>query len=48
MEELTLEQCMVDTNVLVYATVDAAPRCDEARVWMTHLQQQNVQLCVTP
>jgi len=36
-----------DTNVLVYATVDAAPLCDEARIWMTTLQQENVEHCVT-
>jgi predicted nucleic acid-binding protein len=42
------ERCVVDTNVLVYATVDAAPLCDEARTWMANLQRQNVTLCVTP
>jgi len=42
------ERCVVDTNVLVYATVDAAPLCDESRLWMAALQRQNVELCVTP
>lgn len=42
------ERCVVDTNVLIYATVDAAPLCDEARTWMANLQRQNVTLCVTP
>lgn len=42
------DRCMVDTNVLVYATVDAAPLCDEARMWMARLQRRDVQLCVTP
>lgn len=41
------ERCMVDTNVLVYATIDEAPRCEEARQWMRHLQKQGVQLCTT-
>lgn len=48
MEETIPERCMIDTNVLVYATVDAAPLCDEARTWMASLQRQNVTLCVTP
>lgn len=39
---------MVDTNVLVYATIDEAPRCEEARQWMTHLQEEGVRLCTTP
>jgi hypothetical protein len=38
------ERCMVDTNVLVYATIDEAPRCEEARQWMRHLQKQGMQL----
>lgn len=42
------KRCVVDTNVLVYATVDAAPLCDESRLWMAELQRQNVELCVTP
>ena len=42
------EQCVVDTNVLVYATVDAAPLCDEARSWLAMLQRRNIELCVTP
>ena len=42
------ERCMVDTNVLVYATIDEAPRCEEARQWMRRLQKQGVQLCTTP
>ena len=48
MEEKYPEQCVVDTNVLVYATVEAAPLCEEARIWMATLQWQNVELCVTP
>jgi predicted nucleic acid-binding protein len=48
MENEFPERCLVDTNVLVYATVDAAPLCDEARLWMATLQRQNVELCVTP
>ena len=42
------DRCMVDTNVLVYATIDEAPRCEEARQWMSRLQKQGVQLCTTP
>lgn len=42
------DRCMVDTNVLVYATIDEAPRCEEARQWMRRLQKQGVQLCTTP
>lgn len=41
-------RCMVDTNVLVYATIDEAPKCEEARQWMTRLQKEVVQLCTTP
>ncbi len=29
-----VDRCMVDTNILVYATIDEAPKCDEARRWM--------------
>lgn len=39
---------MVDTNILVYATIDEAPKCDEARRWMQRLQKDGVQLCATP
>lgn len=42
------DRCMVGTNVLVYATIDEAPRCEEAREWMAHLQNEEVQLCTTP
>jgi predicted nucleic acid-binding protein len=48
MEEEYPERYVVDTNVLVYATVDAAPLCDESRLWMAALQRQNAELCVTP
>jgi len=43
-----LDQCMVDTNILVYATIDEAPKCEEARQWMQRLQKEDVQLCATP
>ncbi|MCS4174766.1 type II toxin-antitoxin system VapC family toxin [Salinibacter ruber] len=39
---------MVDTNILVYATINEAPKCDEARRWMQRLQKDGVQLCATP
>lgn len=48
MDDETTNRCMVDTNVLVYATVEAAPLHTEAREWMAHLQRRDVQLCVTP
>ncbi len=40
--------CLVDTNVLVYATVESAPRHAEARAWMTRLQREGFRLCTTP
>ncbi len=42
-----LGQCMVDTNVLVYATINEAPKCEEARQWIARLQNKNIQLCTT-
>ena len=43
-----VDRCMVDTNILVYATIDEAPKCEEARQWMERLQKEGVQLCATP
>ena len=43
-----IDRCMVDTNILVYATIDEAPKCEEARQWMERLQKDGVQLCATP
>lgn len=43
-----VDYCMVDTNVLVYATIEEAPRFEEARQWMTRLQREGIQLCATP
>ncbi len=43
-----VDRCMVDTNILVYATIAEAPKCEEARRWMERLQDKGVQLCATP
>lgn len=41
-----VERCMVDTNVLVYSTVDSSPHHQEARHWMATLQHQGFTLCI--
>jgi predicted nucleic acid-binding protein len=42
------ETCMVDTNVLVYSTVAGNDWHQEARLWLSALQDAGVQLCLTP
>lgn len=39
---------VVDTNVLVYSTVDSSPHHQEARQWLAALHSQGVALCITP
>jgi len=43
-----IDRCMVDTNLLVYATIDEAPKCEEVRQWVERLQKSGIQLCATP
>ncbi len=42
------DRVMVDTNVLVYGTVDSNPHYQEARQWLAALHRQGVTLCITP
>jgi len=42
------DRCLVDTNVLVYSTVDTCPQYREAREWLAGLHAQQVELCVAP
>ena len=44
---MAAKQCMVDTNVLVYATVSGNPWHNAARNWITTLQQDNTVLWIT-
>ena len=39
--------CVVDTNVLVYGTVQGSPWYDEARQWLATLLHQGQSLCIT-
>lgn len=39
--------CVVDTNVLVYGTVQGNPWYDEARQWLATLLNQGHSLCIT-
>lgn len=41
------ERCVVDTNLLVYATVSGNPWFQESRRWLTALQDKEIVLCVT-
>ena len=42
------DQCMVDTNVLVFSTVVSNPLYEEARDWLAGLDNRDVKLCITP
>ncbi len=41
------KRCVIDTNLLIYATVSGNPWHNEARSWLTKLQQDNMTLCIT-
>lgn len=41
------ERCVVDTNLLIYATVSSSPWNNQARHWLKTLQERNKILCVT-
>jgi predicted nucleic acid-binding protein len=41
------DACIVDTNVLVYSTVSGNPWYQQARQWLSMLQDAGVRLCVT-
>ena len=41
------ERCLIDTNVLVYATVAGSPWYDEARRWLADLQRGGISLYIT-
>ena len=42
------ETCLIDTNVLVYSTVSGHAWHQQARHWVSALQEDGIQLCVTP
>jgi toxin-antitoxin system PIN domain toxin len=41
-------RCLVDTNVLIYSTVDSSPSHQEARDWLAALVDDDVELCIIP
>jgi predicted nucleic acid-binding protein len=41
------DACVVDTNVLVYSTVSGNPWHQQARQWLSAIQNAGVRLCVT-
>jgi predicted nucleic acid-binding protein len=48
MTTMDADTCMVDTNVLVYSTVSGNDWHQEARLWLSTLQETGVRLCITP
>ncbi|WP_456425914.1 type II toxin-antitoxin system VapC family toxin [Rhodocaloribacter sp.] len=41
------KRCVIDTNVLIYSTVEDNPWYDEARQWLAAIQSDGTSLCIT-
>jgi predicted nucleic acid-binding protein len=41
------DACVIDTNVLIYSTVSGNPWYQQARQWLSTLQDAGARLCVT-
>lgn len=41
------EHCMIDTNVLIYSTVEGNPWYEEARRWLNDIQSDGTSLYIT-
>ncbi len=45
---MNADQCMVDTNVLIYSTVISSPSHQDAKLKLADLFSKGVELCITP